>query len=290
MRIANKSARCVAFLVVFGGLPLAFALDAYAQGTMATPSAVPASIPAAAPALPASPDISPSLPSLPNPSAPSATMPVLASAPALGASGGAVPSMQNEVGVPAGGIKKSAVVAEDKVSETAKNVVKNLDSGSDAMTLGDINSARQAVARIDAMIDVEKHLAELDKIRSERSGHPASSASASLASAIPASALMLPKLALPEGPSLSAPRSGQQDKHKEDTSNVELVRVVGSDGQYSALLKMAGGKQKPFKIGDHIDDKTTVQKISPLFVVIAEDGKSRTLHIKNVDVIYGAAR
>ncbi len=290
MRIANKSIRYVAFLFAMGGVPLAPVSVAYAgQGAVAVLPAVPvSSVPATAPS--AQPDLSSSLPSLPNPPALSADAPALAPAPVLGMPGLPLQSAQNEVGAPAGGIKKSAVVAEDKVSETAKNVVKNLDSGADAMTLGDINSARQAVARIDAMIDVEKHLAELDKIRNERSGHPSSSASAVLASAIPASALMMPKLALPDSSPLSAPKVVQHDKHKEDTSDIDLVRVSGSDGQYSALLKMGSGKPKPFKVGDHIDDKTTVQKISPLSVVIAEDGKSRTLHIKNVDVIYSATR
>ena len=279
MRIANKYTVCAAFLTALGGLSLTSVPVAYAAETVA-----PLGTPAAAPVLGQPETSASSLPSLPNP-------PALA-APALAAPGLPSPTAlatPNDLSSPPGGaIKKNAAAIEDKVAETAKHLVKNLDSNTDAMTLEDVNSARQTVARIDAMIDVEKHLAELDRVRNERSGHAA--APASFASVIPASALMLPKLAMPDSPSMPPQHVVQHEKPIESVGDIDVLRVSGIDGQYSATLRLGGGKTRSFKVGDHIGDNATVQKITPLSVVILENGKDRTLHMKNVDVIYSATR
>jgi type IV pilus biogenesis protein PilP len=182
-------------------------------------------------------------------------------------------------------IAKTLTTMEEKVSENAKGLMKSLDNASDPVMLEDLNTARQTVARIEAMIDIEKHLADLDKLRNERSGggHMSSSVP-TLANALPASVLTQP---LPLQPNMS---SDMGEMHMAPRSGIEIARITGTDGKYTALLKMAGGETKSVKVGDHIFDDTTVRSISSSSVEIEKNGEPRTLQIKNIDTIYSAMR
>ena len=86
---------------------------------------------------------------------------------------------------------KGFSAVQSKVPDSVKEVMKRLDNNN-IVTLDDLNSARQAVARIEALIDIEKHISELEKIRSDREDGGSTKSSKTLASNIPASALNPP--------------------------------------------------------------------------------------------------
>jgi type IV pilus biogenesis protein PilP len=210
--------------------------------------------------------------------------PGTANAPAAGNDAG-----KNDIG-------KTATANEQKATDNAKSVIKRLENGGDQITLEDLNAARQTVARIDAMIDVEKHLAELEKIRSERTGESRAS-SAALAGAIPASALdPLPMPAqntmpvfVPRGNRVETPPH-PVEKPKGGWEKTEISRISGTEGKYSAVLKMADGTLKPAKVGDQIGDHMTVRWITSSTVLVEESGETHTLRVKGVDAIYSAMR
>ncbi|MGB9152416.1 MAG: type IV pilus biogenesis protein PilP [Alphaproteobacteria bacterium] len=260
MRIANKSfvskqraaLAGAAFLIALGGLPFVALTGAQA-----------ADVP-----LPPPGSIAPP-PSMPTPQALNGPVP----APASPAE---IPK------VPGAEMNKNMESMEEKLSDNAKGVVKRLDSVSDSVTLDDLNSARQTVARIEAMIDIEKHMVELEKLRGERSGHvaPPPTAVASLANQVPRSALEPP-------PVTNVVRTPPPRK---STGSAEITRIVGTDGKYTAVLKLAGGEVKAVRVGDQIFTDGTVRSITSSSVGIEENGETHTLHIKNVDTIYSAMR
>jgi len=177
-------------------------------------------------------------------------------------------------------LTKNVIAMEDKVTGGAKDVVKKLDASSDAMTLDDLNSAKQTVARIEAMIDLEKHLNELDKLRNDRTN----AHNTALASAIPASALMPP----PSQHQMPMSGMGENERPHPLSSGTEISRIVGSEGRYSAVLKIDGAT-KTVRVGDMVGGGT-VRFISASSVVIEDKGETRTLHIKNVDAIFSTMR
>ncbi len=198
-------------------------------------------------------------------------------------------------------IAKNATSIEDKISDSAKTIVKQLDGSSDALTLSDLNTAQQTVARIEAMIEVEKHLVELEKIRNERNGNSASHAAAAtaLASAIPASALapipqrpaMPPMQPMQPKPVAMTPeKPPEKEKPKSVMTNLEISRITGANGKYDAVLRLGSGELKPVRTGDKLSDTATVRWISSSSVLVEENGETHTLHIKNVDAIFSAMR
>ncbi len=199
------------------------------------------------------------------------------------------PSTSAPANSPAPGaeISKSVATIETKVTDDAKNLVKSLESSTDAMTLEDLNSARQTVARIDAMIDVEKHLADLEKVHNERTGVKPSN---SFSNTIPASALLPP-------PPATAPMTFKPIETSDHEvlpkplpqPGIEISRIVGSEGRYAAVLRVSG-ELKTFRAGDQVSSKTSVRSISASSVVLDENGEVRTLRVKNVDAIYSAMR
>lgn len=271
MRIANKFlskqvaiGTGAALLTLLGGLPFYSAMGARAADAPLALVEPPAAAPVAAPSAAAAP-----------------------AAPAV------TPPAAEPVKTPGAEMNKSLSTMEEKVSENAKNVVKRLDTASDNVMLEDLNSARQTVARIEAMIDIEKHMAELDKLRNERSGHAAAPppAAMSLANALPASALQPLPLQTNNMP-MGVP-THEHEVHRfggGSISGMEISRITGVDGKYTALLKLANGETKSVKVGEHISGDSTVRSINSSSVEIEENGETHTLHIKNVDAVYSAMR
>jgi type IV pilus biogenesis protein PilP len=189
-------------------------------------------------------------------------------------------------------IDKNISTMEDKVSENAKNIVKHLDSGSDTTTLADLNRARQTITRIDAMIEVERRLNELEKLRNERRDVRSTSLSASLAGAIPASALGAGSRSSP-APVAPPAFTGEDQKAKPVATiqqRPEISRIYGTGGQYVAVLKFAGGEVKSVRAGDKLTDGDTVRAITSSSVDIGGKGTSYTLHVKNIDVVFSGVR
>lgn len=177
---------------------------------------------------------------------------------------------------------KNISALEDKVSDSVKGVVKQL-STIDSVNLDDLNTARQAVVKLELLIDIEKHLAELDKLHNERSGEKA------IAAAIPASALSIPasSMELPK-PAVSHPST---HPHSPDFSmpppapvRPDVSNISGVDGHYSATIQ-----GKTVRIGDNIADGSTVTGISPKEVTVkSKDGSVHQLKVKGVDQIFGS--
>jgi type IV pilus biogenesis protein PilP len=173
-------------------------------------------------------------------------------------------------------IEKNMIKSEDKVIENAKNAVKSLDTVSDEATLAEMNHTRQAISRIDAMIDVEKRLGELEKLRNER--NHISAMPPALAAAIPMSAL--------KNPNPPPQESEEQKEMRRAPTHPNLVRIFGTNGKYTAVLKFTGENVKMLKIGDKVSDGETVRGITSSSVEIGGKEKSYTLRVKNVDVVY----
>jgi type IV pilus biogenesis protein PilP len=168
---------------------------------------------------------------------------------------------------------------ENKVPDSVKEVVSHLDKTGSEVTLEDLNSARQAVAKIEALIDIEKHLAELDKIRQERDKIT------SFAGAIPAGALRPPSGGHPSmansGPAMPPPPVQKIDQ------DTEVVRIIGKNGRYEATLKTSAEKPIPVKVGDRLSDGTKIVSIEASQVTILRDGKPHTLRVKNINAVFG---
>jgi len=175
--------------------------------------------------------------------------------------------------------EKGLANAEDKVSDSVKNIVKHIGT-TDNITLDDLNSAHQAVAKIEALIEVEKHLNELEKLRSEREGK-------SLASAIPASALSPPLSMLnATANGMNAMPSGMPSPFISN-SNVEISRIYGGGGRYSASIKLLDGQSKVVHIGDQVPPLGTVNMITPTSVEFEQNGTKHVLRMKNIDTVFG---
>jgi len=88
---------------------------------------------------------------------------------------------------------------------------------------------------------------------------------------------------------MPAPRIEEIKPHN-NWSNIEISRISGTDGKYTATLRLADGDLHPAKVGDELAGGGTVRWISASAVGIEEKGETHTLHIKNVDMVYSAIR
>ena len=162
--------------------------------------------------------------------------------------------------------------AETDAPEGVKNVIKRLDSSADDVTVEDLNGARQAIAKVEVLIELEKKLAELQKARSERDG------GRSMAGAIPASALGGPGGAVPQGGSVvpldAAPAS------------LDIQRIVGGAGHYRVLTKSYDGSIKSLEVGDKMADGSFISSITATGVTLDNKGDKRVVRIKNVDKVF----
>jgi hypothetical protein len=174
------------------------------------------------------------------------------------------------------GRSKNLSTLEDQVSDSVKNVVKQLATV-DSVNLDDLNTARQAVVKLEVLIDIEKHLAELDKIRSERGGER------SIAAAIPASALSAP---VSMAHNNSRPRfqpSSEEMPAAPFAAHTEVTRVSGTDGHYEALIQ-----GKFLRVGDNLSDGSTIVSITPKNVATkAKSGTVRQMRVNGVEEVYG---
>ncbi|MFY9288926.1 MAG: hypothetical protein WAO98_10545 [Alphaproteobacteria bacterium] len=226
----------------------------------------------------APPDAPPSLP------ANAATTPAQAAAPVISNVTAEVPpslSPPPPAGAKAEKPGKGLEHAENKIADTARDAIKQLSS-SDTVTLDDLNTARQAIAKIDALIEIEKRLAELEKVRGGDRGR-------SLASSIPASALAPPVPSLPV-PALPVPSQSSQVFNQIPTmpslSPVEISRITGNAGRYTAYVKGVDGQFKPVKVGDAVPGAGKVLAITPNGISLSQNDIKRFVRIKNVDTVF----
>ena len=142
---------------------------------------------------------------------------------------------------------------EDKVTDSIKSTVKQFSS-TDSVNLEDLNTAHQAIAKLEVLIEIEKRLAELDKIKSERNGEK------NLAASIPASALSAPPPPPPVPAFMPPPVSTGMEQPFSPApfkSHVDVSRVIGADGHYAAVIQ-----DKTMYVGDTLPDGSVIVSIS----------------------------
>jgi type IV pilus biogenesis protein PilP len=184
---------------------------------------------------------------------------------ALAESGAMPPALDTAKGT---GGKEDA--ASPKVPDSVKSVVKRLNTATEDVTLEDLNSAREAVAKLDILIDIEKRLNDLAGLRQEREEK-------SFAGALPASALR-------GAPSL--PGGGPQAAaFVPSAASLEVQRITGAAGRYTALVKAGDGKAALVREGDKAPDGSVVQSITSRGVTFVKDKKSRTVQVKDIAVV-----
>jgi hypothetical protein len=164
---------------------------------------------------------------------------------------------------------KSLSSLENKATDSVKNIAKNFTSSASSVTLDDLNSAKIAIAKIDVLIDLEKRMAELEKVRGEREGKS-----------------FMPVAASALSPMTPPPREETHVSERPAIGAVELRRITGSVGHNSAVLSV-NGQEKVVHVGDHLSDGSLVVDITATGIELRRDGTTRHVQIKDVDVVYG---
>jgi hypothetical protein len=165
---------------------------------------------------------------------------------------------------------------ESNVPKSVNAVIKHLNKESENITLNDLNSARQAIAKIETLIELEKKLGELEKVQKERESKSAA--------AVPASMLMPAAVASPpvDTTRFAPPPVSMM-------GDIDIDRIVGGAGEYKAVVKTADGSSKTMAIGDTLPDGGVVSKISGSGMEIMHGDTKQTIHVKNVDMVFGVA-
>ena len=177
--------------------------------------------------------------------------------------------------------------AGPRIPESAKNVVKRLDSATQDVTLEDLNAAREVSARLDMLIDIEKKMGDLATLRKDREEKEGLT--------VPVAALLPPKAtgAANNPPPMQAPLPAPEPfvpvaapvVMTSPVESVALERVQGASGHYIAYLKV-GEKDVRVHVGDKISDGSVVTDITSQSVTLTRGkNKPRTLSMKDVGVV-----
>jgi hypothetical protein len=200
----------------------------------------------------------------------------------LAAAGPVIPPPALDAGKGKGGKED---LPSPKIPDSIKGVIKRLNTATENVTLEDLNSAREAVAKLDILIDIEKRLNDLSNLRQEREEK-------SLVNAIPASALGMRGAAHP-APSFLPPSDqtmGQniaaQPSVMMPSSSIEVQRITGAAGRYSALVKSGEGKASFVRAGDKLSDGSVVQDITSHGLTLQKGNSKRTVQVKDVAVVF----
>ena len=160
-----------------------------------------------------------------------------------------------------------------KIPSSVKSVVKRLGVSENEATLDDLNSAREAVAKLDLMIEIEKRLKELSNIKRDRSENGAANAMPrAVISPLPMAQLQPAAVAPPPMPI---------------AADIEVMRITGAEGHNVAMIKVNGSTTK-VQEGDHMSDGSIVRAVTNRSIALSRDGRERTYNVKNVGAIYSA--
>ncbi len=260
------------------------------SGSVALPSA-------AAPVVPAAP-VSPTV-NAPSTAAAALPPPVTATPVTATPATASKPTSDISVAGSSSGISLPAAAKKDdpadaKIPESVRGVMKKLSSSDDKATAQDLNDAREAVAKLDLLVEIEKRLKDLSAIRAEREEK---SGASSLAGAIPASALGLngKKAAIPSLSPMQAVMATQMNNGSPigmpvmpAATKIELERIVGARGNYLAFLRVGDEHAKQYKVGDKLSDGRVIQSITSHGVTLGRKNKVETLKVRGVSNIFGA--
>jgi hypothetical protein len=175
-----------------------------------------------------------------------------------------------------------------KIPDSVKDVIKHLSTKTEDVTLDDLNAAREAIAKLDALIDIEKRLADLEKIRSDREKEN----DKKLIDALPKAALTPPPQYIP--PVMERPMPVVQAKPATPIASppppkpveITVIRIEGSNNRYGALIK-DGDNTRMVHVGDHLSDGTVVTSVSARGVQLEKDKASRVAEVKDVHGVFG---
>ena len=171
--------------------------------------------------------------------------------------------------------------SSNKIPSSVKTVMKNLTETTDQVTLENLNEAREAVVKLDVLIDIEKRLNDLAKLRKVRED------TSDLADAIPASALAAPPFGAPGASPMGMPSVPQPMAMQPASSSYDVVRVTGASGKFSAQVKDSGGLMKLVSVGDELSDGSKITAISMNGVTVLQNDKTRkTYKIKDAPAFF----
>jgi type IV pilus biogenesis protein PilP len=187
-----------------------------------------------------------------------------------------------------GGSTPGIAGGEDvKTPDAVKNVMKRLNSSTSNITLEDLNAAREAVARVDMLIELEKKLKDLSEIRKDHKG------SDPFENALPASALGV-KFPLQPQPTVAPIQTANNfpsaipTAYGASTGDVVVERIIGAGGRYTAMVKVNDGKVTQARVGDELSNGSTVKAISDQGVTVEKDKKIKTIKVRNVNNVFNS--
>lgn len=172
-----------------------------------------------------------------------------------------------------------------KIPDSVKTVVKDLSSATNEVTLDSLNAAREAVVKLDVLIDIEKRLNDLTKLRRDREENMGGISG----DQIPTAALGAPGGIAPphltEAPQMPVVPVTPPVPVSTD---LEVVRVVGASGNFVAHIKEPSGDTKLIRTGHKLPDGATVQSISRNGVsVLMPNKKTKVFSVKDVTTVFG---
>ncbi len=176
-----------------------------------------------------------------------------------------------------------------KVPDSVKGVVKRLNTATKDVTIEDLNAAREAVVKLDVLIDIEKRLNDLTTLRQEREEKEGSLSGAFPAGALGGAAMPPPLLASsagssaqPASPSVSMLPVVMPEK------DIDVTKIMGASGRYVASIKMAEGEERQVRAGDKLPDGTVIDSVSRQGVTILSPSKKKsTIQVKDISAVFG---
>lgn len=171
---------------------------------------------------------------------------------------------------------------DSKATASVKETIRKLEN-SGGISLDDLNTIRQMISKIDALIEAEKRLAELDKLRLG-----AEHENKSIAAAIPASAISPMPMPIPSLSQYTPSATSAPVYTPPLVSDLEILRIIGSGGHYVAVVKV-GGQTKRVQVGDRLEGQTVIN-ITATSIEFDQPKNKPTVYVKNVDTVFGSTR
>ena len=185
-----------------------------------------------------------------------------------------------------GAVPGIASEEDKKTPDAVKNVMKRLNNTTSNITLEDLNAAREAVARVDMLIELEKKLKDLSEVRKGRKGADP------FEDALPASALAsrLPTPQPISPPTFTEPIASLPPIMPATSSvgNIVVERIMGAGGRYAAMIKVNDAKAILTRPGDELSDGSTIKAISDQGVTIENNKKTKTINVRNVNNVFSS--
>lgn len=167
---------------------------------------------------------------------------------------------------------KTGEDAEHKIPEQVENIVKKLkESNNVDMSLEDMNQARAALARLELLVDIEQKLTDLEEVRRKRDE------ASGMIPLLPAQAVG--GIPMPAAP-VAQPVSMPMQQLPPPPSSYDVVRIVGTDSDFTALVGLGEGRTTMVQVGDVLPDGSQVSAITRGGVKIKQtSGKDKILRV-----------